>query len=72
MTASAPRRLVCERCGAAFACLNGGDPGACWCAGLDVRLPLPDPAAPGAYADCLCPDCLRSAAAAGVRPVKAG
>jgi len=51
-----PRRLVCAGCGAAFDCGRGAD---CWCMAEPYRLPLPDPAA----ADCLCPQCLRRAAA---------
>ncbi|MFA6266270.1 MAG: cysteine-rich CWC family protein [Pseudolabrys sp.] len=55
--ASSSRALSCERCGAGFTC--GGDIG-CWCAAEPYRLPMP---APGATSDCLCPDCLRAAAA---------
>jgi len=51
-----PRRLACARCGAAFDCSLGGD---CWCAAEPYRLPLPEAAAE----DCLCPACLRAAAA---------
>jgi hypothetical protein len=50
----APRRIVCARCGSAFACRPGGE---CWCAAEPVRLPMPDTGE-----DCLCPDCLRAAA----------
>jgi hypothetical protein len=60
-TAPAPqpsRRLACARCGAAFDC---GLDGECWCAAEPYRLPL---TAAGAREDCLCPDCLRRAAAA--------
>jgi hypothetical protein len=55
--ANAPRRIVCARCGEAFACRLGGG---CWCDDEAFRLPLPDDAAE----DCLCPACLRRAAAA--------
>lgn len=51
-----PRRLACARCGAPFECNIGGD---CWCAAEPYRLPMPDNAAE----DCLCPACLRKAAA---------
>ena len=54
---SANRRLACARCGAAFNCSLGGG---CWCADEPYRLPMPDTAAE----DCLCPACLRAAAAA--------
>lgn len=52
-----PRRLACARCGATFDCSLGGP---CWCAAEPYRLPMPDAAAE----DCLCPSCLRKAAAA--------
>jgi len=58
----APRRLTCARCGAAFDCGLGGD---CWCAAEDFRLPMP---ASESGADCLCPNCLRAAAARPSRP----
>jgi hypothetical protein len=51
------RDIVCARCGAAFQCGLGGD---CWCAAEPVRLPMP---AAGSSEDCLCPACLRTAAA---------
>jgi Cysteine-rich CWC len=52
---SSARRLACSRCGTEFSC----DPaGACWCMDESFRLPMP---AEGE--DCLCPDCLRKAAA---------
>jgi hypothetical protein len=51
-----PRRLTCGRCGAAFDC--GSMVGHCWCAKEDFRLPMPV-----AGEDCLCPACLRKAAA---------
>jgi hypothetical protein len=50
-------QVICPRCGARFDCRPGGD---CWCAAEPVRLPLPVERTAGA---CLCPDCLRSAAA---------
>jgi hypothetical protein len=54
-TAKSPRKLACARCGAAFDCnLEGG----CWCAAEPYRLPMLD-----AAQDCLCPACLRKAAA---------
>ena len=52
-----PRRLACARCGATFDCGLGGE---CWCAAEPCRLPL-TPA--GEKEDCLCPQCLRKAAA---------
>jgi hypothetical protein len=52
----APRRLTCARCGAAFDCGLGGD---CWCAAEPYRMPMTTAAAE----DCLCPACLRQAAA---------
>jgi hypothetical protein len=59
MTAATPtssRRLVCARCGAAFECAPGGG---CWCAAEPYRLPMTG----AAIEDCLCPACLRKAAA---------
>jgi hypothetical protein len=54
---SRPRRLSCARCGTAFDCgVNGG----CWCAAEPYRMPLN---AQAVAEDCLCPDCLRRAAA---------
>jgi HAD superfamily hydrolase (TIGR01509 family) len=53
----AARSLVCERCGTGFSCALSGD---CWCTAEPVQLPLP---AAGSGADCVCPDCLRKAAA---------
>jgi len=55
---TSPRRLACARCGTAFEC---GAPGECWCAAEPYRLPL---TAAGEIEDCLCPACLRKAAAA--------
>jgi len=58
-----PRRLVCAGCGAEFSCGLSSD---CWCASEPARLPLP--AGQGSdQADCLCPDCLRKAAAGPAR-----
>lgn len=51
------RRLACARCGMGFECRPGGD---CWCAAEPYRVPL---TTAGAVEDCLCPDCLRQAAA---------
>jgi len=56
--ASPTRRLACARCGKPFEC---GLAGNCWCAAEPYRLPL---TAAGELEDCLCPDCLRQAAAA--------
>jgi hypothetical protein len=52
----APRRLVCAGCGTAFDCTLGGE---CWCSAEPYRLPMPE----GGGSDCLCPTCLRAAAA---------
>ncbi len=56
------RRLACTRCGTSFECGtgSGSSAGACWCMDEAYRMPMPDAAA----ADCLCPTCLRAAAAA--------
>ena len=54
-----PRRLTCARCGAAFDCGSGGRDGGCWCNDEAYRMPVPSEA----DADCLCPACLRAAAA---------
>jgi hypothetical protein len=62
MNAPAMRRLSCARCGTSFDCGAGGD--ACWCAAEPYRLPL---TAAGAAEDCLCPTCLRAAAAQAQR-----
>jgi hypothetical protein len=51
------RALRCARCGATFDCRLGGD---CWCAAEPMRLPTP---AAESGEDCLCPACLRAAAA---------
>jgi len=56
------RQLSCAHCGTTFDCRLGGD---CWCADEPYRLPIAD----AAVEDCLCPACLRTAAArAGVAP----
>ena len=55
--ATAARTLACARCGAAFECRPAGG---CWCAAEPYRLPL---TAAGVSEDCLCPACLRQAAA---------
>jgi hypothetical protein len=57
---STERRLVCEGCGQKFGCARDNI-GACWCNAEAYRLPLPT--AGGRTADCLCPACLRRAAA---------
>jgi len=57
-TQTSPRRVACARCGAVFECALAGG---CWCADEPYRLPL---TAAGEIEDCLCPDCLRKAAAA--------
>ncbi len=54
------RRLICESCGQEFGC-GRDNIGACWCNDEAYRLPLP--AAGDPAADCLCPACLRQAAA---------
>ncbi|HEX5211286.1 MAG TPA: cysteine-rich CWC family protein [Pseudolabrys sp.] len=56
-TAPSPRRLACARCRKEFECGLAGD---CWCAAEPYRLPLTQT---GESEDCLCPDCLRQAAA---------
>ncbi|HZL32254.1 MAG TPA: cysteine-rich CWC family protein [Pseudolabrys sp.] len=53
---AAKRAVACARCGAAFAC---GLSGECWCAAEPYRLPM----TLAATEDCLCPACLRKAAA---------
>lgn len=54
--ASSARQLVCARCGNTFAC---GLSAECWCAAESYRLPMTK----ALLEDCLCPDCLRKAAA---------
>jgi hypothetical protein len=56
----APRRLACAVCGTEFSC---GLSAECWCAAETAKLPLP-----AGNGDCLCPDCLRKAAATAERP----
>ena len=51
------RRVICARCGTGFDC---GPAGECWCMAEAVRLPMP---ALDSGEDCLCPTCLRAAAA---------
>jgi Cysteine-rich CWC len=55
---AAARRLACARCGAAFDCGLGAG---CWCRDEPYRLPMSQTT----NEDCLCPACLRKAAAAG-------
>lgn len=66
------RQMSCERCGAAFGC--GAGTGACWCTQESFKLPLPKDGS--RFTDCLCPACLREAAAAGgadrVSPLRQG
>jgi hypothetical protein len=52
------RRVLCESCGAEFAC-SRDDVAACWCANESYRLPVPLPSEVGSFKDCLCPLCLR-------------
>jgi hypothetical protein len=59
-----PRRLACARCGTAFECGAGSHSGSCWCVDETYRLPMPADAAE----DCMCPTCLRAAAAAAGLP----
>ena len=49
------RRLACVACGTEFGCNLSGP---CWCMEEAYRLPMPLDSG-----DCLCPDCLRKAAA---------
>ena len=56
-TTPAPRRRVCARCGVSFDC---GLSAECWCAAEPYRLPMTK----AWIEDCLCPACLRKAAAA--------
>jgi hypothetical protein len=46
------RQIVCSRCGAAFSCVLSGT---CWCAEETAPMPVEGE-------DCLCRDCLRTAA----------
>ncbi|MEI7806079.1 MAG: cysteine-rich CWC family protein [Hyphomicrobiales bacterium] len=59
-TGKLSRRVTCARCGTAFDCSLGGG---CWCADEPYRLPVPDIKTKPETADCLCPGCLRKAAA---------
>jgi hypothetical protein len=52
-----PRHLVCARCGVSFECDLDAS---CWCAAETYRLPMTK----AWLEDCLCPACLRKAAAA--------
>ena len=54
--ANSERTLTCERCGTAFGCTL--DAKSCWCAEESYRMPMPVKGS-----DCLCPNCLRTAAA---------
>jgi len=56
VTNGAERQPTCARCGAGFSCKPAGG---CWCAEEAYRLPMPLDAG----AECLCPACLRRAAA---------
>jgi len=49
------RRLACAGCGTEFGCNLSGP---CWCMAEEFRMPMPSDGG-----DCLCPDCLREAAA---------
>jgi hypothetical protein len=49
------RQTACPRCGTRFGCDLSGN---CWCDAEVARLPMPV-----AGEDCLCPACLRAAAA---------
>jgi len=52
------RQLMCESCGAAFACDPGGS---CWCFEVTERLPLPK-TGQSQFKDCLCAQCLATLA----------
>ncbi|MGO4712285.1 cysteine-rich CWC family protein [Bradyrhizobium sp. 2TAF24] len=54
-TETPARRLTCARCGTAFGCDLSSE---CWCHAETARLPMPT-----SGGDCLCPACLRAAAA---------
>lgn len=58
MTDAQPRKLTCARCRTDFGCTRDAQ---CWCAAVPYQLRMTDRAAQD---DCLCPDCLRQAAAA--------
>jgi uncharacterized protein len=53
----AARPKTCARCGTVFDCSTSAG---CWCAKEPYRLPMP---APNSSDDCMCPPCLRAAAA---------
>jgi len=55
--AAPPRWIYCARCGTPFECGLAAD---CWCAAEPYRLPMTK----ASREDCLCPACLRKAAAA--------
>ncbi len=55
-----PRRLACAHCGTSFDC---GLTAECWCASVPARLPVPGNMPGDTAEDCLCPECLRKAAA---------
>jgi hypothetical protein len=59
---NAERRLVCESCGQEFGCQRDNI-GECWCNADPYRLPMPTAGAQASAGDCLCPACLRAAAA---------
>jgi hypothetical protein len=59
--AIAKRSVTCARCGVKFEC---GLSGQCWCAAEPYRLAMPG----ASQEDCLCPACLRQAAAANSPP----
>jgi hypothetical protein len=52
-----PRNLTCAACGTAFVCTRDLQ---CWCAAEPYRLPMTK----AWLEDCLCPACMRKAAAA--------
>jgi hypothetical protein len=59
--ANSPRQKVCEKCGATFDCHAPWGP--CWCD--EVKLKTETLASLRAkFKDCLCPTCLKAAAAA--------
>jgi hypothetical protein len=54
--------IACARCGTAFGCgIDGPASEPCWCAAIPLAAPTRDRLAV-AYAGCLCPACLASAA----------
>jgi hypothetical protein len=62
-TPSNARNVTCARCGAGFDCALDKT---CWCAAEPYRLPMPSSPAE----DCLCPSCLRKAAAERGAPTR--